>query len=213
MSIAGSRWEIPSVSESGFSSRVLRRFVETAAAELGADQFKAILALSKLPADWSKPETFLKLNPVEAARTYASVQAGMRMHFGRGARGVLLRVGQRLWHQLLSDAALPGKAQAAVIRRLPLTARRKSTLEMLARLLGAQPGDITIHTLDLDLLLADHASPTTDGYREPAPICFVTQGLVQESLLWATGQGHDVEETSCKARGDNACEFKVTTGK
>jgi predicted hydrocarbon binding protein len=213
MSIAASKWENQSVSEAGLPSRVLRRFVETAALELGSEQFAVILALSKLPADWSKPETFRKLEPIQSAKTYATIQAGMRMHFGRGARGVLLRVGQRLWHQLMDDAALASKAQAAVVRRLPLNARRKSTLEMLAGFLGAGSGDITVHTLDLDLLLVDHASPTTDSYRDSSPICFVTQGLVQESLLWATGQGHDVEETSCKARGDNACEFKVITGK
>jgi len=201
------------VSESGFSSRVLRRFVETAAAQLGTDQLATVLALAKLPGDWSRPDTFLKMNAPQSAKAYASVQAAMRMYFGRGARGVLLRVGQQLWQQLLDDASLPGKAQAAVIRKLPLNARRKSTLEMLARLLATQPGNITIHTLDLDLLLADHASPTTDGYRESSPICFVTQGLIQESLLWATGQGHDVEETSCRARGDNTCEFKVITAK
>jgi hypothetical protein len=36
---------------------------------------------------------------------------------------------------------------------------------LLARLLAAKPGDITVHTLDLDLLLVDHVSPTTDGQR------------------------------------------------
>ena len=201
------------MSESRFSSRVLSRFVETVGEQLGGEQFGTVLALSKLPAAWAKPEIALHMNAAEVANAYASVQAGMRMHFGRGARGVLLRVGQRLWHQLLDDAALAGKAQAAVVRQLPLNARRKSTLEMLARFLGTQPGDITVHTLDLDLLFVDHASPTTDGYRDASPICFVTQGLVQESLRWATGQGDDVEEISCKARGDKTCEFKVTTGK
>lgn len=201
------------MSKPGFSSRVLRRFVETAAEQLGAEQFAAILALSKLPAIWSKPETFLQVDAVESAKAYAQVQAAMRMHFGRGARGVLTRIGQRLWHRLLDDAAFTGKAQAAVIRRLPLNVRRKSTLELLARFIAAQPGDITIHTLDLDLLLADHVSPTTDGYREGSPICFVTQSLVRESLLWSTGQEQDVDEISCKTLGDNACEFKITTGK
>jgi predicted hydrocarbon binding protein len=137
----------------------------------------------------------------------------MRTYFGRGARGVLLRVGQRMWHQLLEDAALVSRAQAAVIKRLPLNARRKSTLELLSRFIGAQSGDITLHTLDLDLLLVDHISPTTDGYHDPSPICFVTQGLIRESLYWATGQGHDVEETSCKARGESTCEFKITMEK
>lgn len=200
------------MSEAGFSNRILRRFFETVSAELGVDQFNAMLALSKLPPDWAKPETFLKMDPVESAQTYASLQTAMRTYFGRGARGTLLRVGGRLWHHLLEDAAFGGRAQAAVIRRLPLLARRKQTLELLGRFLEAQPDDITVHTLDLDLLLADHASPATHGQRGSTPICYVTQGLIQESLLWATGQRHDVEETSCKAMGANACEFKITLG-
>jgi len=201
------------VSEPKFSSRILRRFVEAAAMELGADQFAAILAISNLPVVWVKPESFRRLGESEAAKRYAALQAGMRTYYGRGARGTLLRVGQRMWHHLLDDAALPGKAQAVVIKRLPLNARRKRTLELLARLLSSQPGDMTLHALDIDLLLADHVSPTTIGVQSKGPICLVTQGLIRESLLWATGQRPDVEETSCKARGDDTCEFKITIGK
>lgn len=200
------------MSDIKFSNRILRRFVETASLELGADQFNGMLVLSKLPVEWAKPETFLKMDPADSAKAYASLQAAMRAYFGRGARGVLLRVGQRLWNHLLDDAALGGKAQAAVIKRLPLSTRRKSTLELLARWIAAQSGDITLHTLDLDLLLVDHVSPTAHAQRNPAPICFVTQGLIRESLFWATGQGYDVVETSCKATGENTCEFKITGG-
>jgi len=181
--------------------------------ELGSDQFAAMLMLSKLPAEWAKPETFIRMNELESAKAYAALQATMRTYYGRGARGVLLRVGQRLWNQLLEDAALANKAQAAVIKRLPLNARRKSTLELLCRFLSTHSDDMTLHTLDLDLLLVDHASPSTNGYHDSSPICFVTQGLIRESLFWATGQGHDVEETACKARGDKNCEFKITIGK
>lgn len=201
------------MSETKFSSRILRRFVETVAVELGTDQFNGMLALSKLPAEWTKPETFRKMDATESAKTYASLQAAVRTYYGRGARGVLLRVGQRLWDLLLDDAALGGKAQAALIRRLPLTTRRKSILELLGRLIGTDSGDITLHTLDLDLLLVDHASPATHGQRDANPICFVTRGLIRESLFWATGQGFDVEEISCKAMGQNTCEFKITAGR
>ena len=201
------------MSEAKFSNRILRRFVETVVRELGADQFNAMLALAKLPADWAKPETFAKIDVSEAAKTYATLQAAMRAYYGRGARGVLLRVGQRLWNHLLDDAALGGKAQAAIIKRLPLAARRKPALELLARFIGNRPGDITVHTLDLDLLLADHASPAADGQSDPAPICFVTQGMIREAMFWATGQGHDVEETACKAQGNHNCEFKIITGR
>ncbi len=179
--------------------------------ELGADQFDAMLALSKLPSQWTDPRVFLKMDGAESAKSYAVLQAAMRTYFGRGARRVLLRVGQSLWSQLLDGSGLSGKTQAAVIKRLPLNARRKPTLELLARLLGA-PGDITVHTLDLDLLFADHASPATIGSRADSPICFVTQGLIRESLHWATGKNYDVEETSCQACGANTCEFKITVG-
>ena len=201
------------MSATKFSNRILRRFVETVAVELGTDQFNGVLALSKLPPEWASPETFLKMDPTEAARTYATLQAALRTYYGRGARGVLLRVGQRLWNFLLDDAALGGKAQAALIKRLPLAARRKSILELLARLVGNQPGDMVVHNQDLDLLLADHASPTAESQHDPTPICFVTQGLIRESLFWATGQGFDVEEISCKATGKETCEFKIMAGK
>ena len=200
------------MSEIKFSNRILRRFVETVTLELGADQFNGMLALAKLPAEWAKATIFLKMNPVESAQAYAALQAALRTYFGRGARGALLRVGQRLWHHLLQDAALGGKAQAAVIKRLPLSARRKSTLELLARFLGTQSGDIAIHTLDMDLLFVDHVSPAADAQSDSAPICFVTQGLIRESLFWATGQSYDVVETSCKATGENECKFKITVG-
>lgn len=201
------------MTEAKFSSRILRRFIETASVQLGADQFNAMMALSQLPSAWAKPETFHKMDPATAAQTYASLQAAMRTYFGRGARGALLRVGQRLWDHLLNDAALGGKAQALVIKGLPLNARRKATLDLLGRFLSTRSGDVTVHTLDLDLLFVDHASPATVGYQSGSPICFVTQGLVRESLSWATGQNYDVEETSCKACGESACEFKITIGK
>lgn len=201
------------MSETGFSSRILRRFVESVAVELGTDQFNAMLALSKLPLEWTDPKTFLKMDPGAAAEAYAALQAALRAYYGRGARGVLLRVGQRLWNLLLEDAALVSKTQAALIRRLPLAMRRKSVLELLARLIEIRAGDITVHTLDLDLLLVDHDSPAALGQRASAPICYVTQGLIRESLHWATGQGFTVDEISCKAMGQESCEFKVTAGK
>lgn len=196
-----------------FSSRILRRFAETAARELGADQFGVMLSLSKLPAEWAKPDALLKLDALESAKAYASLQTAMRSYFGRGARGILLRVGQRMWNLVLEDVNFTGRAQAGVVKRLPLGTRRKPTLDLLAKFLSASPGDITVHTLDLDLLLVDHASPTASGQSEPAPICFVTQGLIRESLFWATGAGYDVEETACQAQGHHACEFKITGGK
>ena len=200
------------MSEIQFSNRILRRFAETVALELGPDQFSAMLALANLPAEWKNPQAFLAMNPYDSAHIYAALQTALRIYFGRGARGVLLRVGQRLWNRILEDAALGIKAQAAVIRRLPLSTRRKPTLELVAKFLGTRPGDIAVHTLDMDMLLVDHVSPTAHDQKESSPICFVSQGLIRESLHWATGKDYDVQEIHCQAMGEHTCEFKITGG-
>ena len=136
----------------------------------------------------------------------------MRTYYGRGARGILIRVGGNLWNRLLEDSSLAVKAQSKILFGLPANARRKAALDLFAKMLSAQRGDVTIHTLDLDLLLADQASPGTLGQSESEHICYVTLGLLRECLYWATGQEHDIEETSCRANGGEACEFKIVTG-
>jgi len=190
----------------------LQHFVETTASELGHDNLSVVLEKAGLPTDWSDPARWETFNGKNVAEAYAGLQKGMRTYFGRGARGILLRVGSNLWKRLLACAPMALKAQSKFLFGLSLNARRKSVLELLARLLTDQRGDVTVHTLDLDLLLSDKASPGTLGQSEPEPICYVTVGLLRECLYWATGQEHDIEETSCRANGMEACEFKITIG-
>ena len=194
------------------SSRFLHQFVDTIASELGQDNLSIVFEKAGLPSDWSDPvrwESQSRTTPIES---YARLQKAMRTYYGRGARGILIRVGGKLWYRLLDDAPLSLKAQSRVLFGLPANARRKPALELLARLISDQRGDVTVHTLDLDLLLADKVSPSTLGQSESEHICFVTLGLLRESLFWAVGQEHDIEETSCRANGEDACEFKITIG-
>lgn len=194
------------------SSQFLYRFVETIVSELGQDNLSVVLEKAGLPSDWSDPGRWGSLSGRAAAEAYAGLQKGVRTYYGRGARGILMRVGSNLWKPLLDEASLVLKARSKLLHGLPESARRKPALELLAKLMGAQQGDVTIHTLDLDLLLADHASPGTLGQSEPERICYVTLGLLRECLFWATGQEHDIEENSCRANGEEACEFKITLG-
>jgi predicted hydrocarbon binding protein len=123
-----------------------------------------------------------------------------------------MRIGTKLWQSLLNDSAFGIKAQAALIRSLPKASRRKPALELLARVFSATKGSITVHTLDLDLLLVDQTSPATLNQSDDNPICFVTFGLIRECLYWADGQEHDIEERACRAKGAHQCEFKITIG-
>ena len=200
------------MSDRALSGRFLHHFVETIASELGQENLSIVLEKASLPSDWSDPARWENLDGTTAAEAYAGLQKGMRTYYGRGARGILIRVGGNLWKRLLDDAPVALKAQSKILFGLPVNARRKSALELLAKLLSDQRGDVTVHTLDLDLLLADKASPSTLGQSESEHICYVTLGLLRECLYWATGQEHDVEETSCRANGGEACEFKITIG-
>ena len=114
--------------------------------------------------------------------------------------------------EMLDNAPFKEKAQAKLLRGLPETSRRKSTLEMLVRLLDARYSEMSVHTLDRNLMLVDKISPTTYDQHNEEAICHVTRGLIQEAIYWATDQNPQIEETECKANGSSACEFRITFG-
>ena len=190
--------------------RFFRLFLETINAELGAKTLAVVLEKVDLDPLLIDPEAVSHLTSLAAAETYARIQHGLRLYYGRGARGTLLRIGRILWGRLLESASIPEKAQAQLARSLPTTLRLKAILELLARFMREKSADVTVHTLDLDLLLADHVGATAVGQKENAPICIVTLGLVQEALMWVSSHEYDVEEISCRATGGDTCEFKIT---
>jgi predicted hydrocarbon binding protein len=195
-----------------FPARIMTRFVETLSAELGHDTLSAVLLKSDLPEEWAHAAHFGALDDAHTAQAYSRLQSALRTYYGRGARGILLRIGSNLWNQLLNDSAFGLKAQAVFLHGLPKSLRRKPALELLARFLSTTQGDVTVHNLDLDLLLVDQTSPTTLDQSDDTPICFVTLGLIRECLYWADGQEHDIEERACRALGARQCEFKITIG-
>lgn len=198
--------------ETAFHERFMYRFVKTLSLEIGQETLSAVLSKSGLPEEWALPEHFVALDEVRIAQAYSRLQSALRTYYGRGARGILLLIGAKLWNRLLDDSAIGLKTQSAFIRGIPKSMRRKPALELLARILSVNKGDITVHTLDLDLLLVDRTSPTTLDQSDHAPICFVTHGLIRECLYWAVGQEHDIEERACRAVGAPQCEFKITIG-
>ena len=198
--------------KTAFPAHIMRRFVETLIADIGLEALSAALLKAGLPEEWASPACFNALDDMQTAQAYSHLQSALRAFYGRGARGILLRVGSKLWHYLLDDSAFGIKAQAAFIRGLPKSLRRKPALELLARNLGVASGDITVHTLDLDLLVVDQASPTTLEQSDNTPLCFVTLGLIRECLYWADGEEHDIEERACRASGARQCEFRIILG-
>ena len=194
------------------SNRLVRFFIDSAMQEVGADKLPTILAEDHLSPSVIDGANLVHLDGAEAAMLYASVQQALRLFYGRGARGILLRIGEGMWKHMLAHANLLEKAQLEIVRWLPVPARRRRVLELVAESLQEAGGAASVHTLDMDLLLVAHSAAATLNQASAEPICFVTLGLIQAALFWASGQEADMEEIACKAAGAPACEFKIKLG-
>jgi len=59
-------------------------------------------------------------------------------------------------------------------------------------------------------ILNDHYCPYCEGqHAADYPICGFMEGLLREALFWATGEEYTLEETHCRAKGDNLCQFSI----
>jgi predicted hydrocarbon binding protein len=194
------------------SPRFFRQFIETVSAELGRDNLPVVMQKADLSPDFAVPENVVKMDGEAAARAYAALQKALRVYYGRGARGVLLRVGHNLWNRLMAQASIGDKVQAQAVRTIPSSLRAKAAMDFAAKFLRGDEGNVSAHTLDRDILISDRNSPTTLNISEDNPVCFVTQGFIEEALYWAMGREFEVSETACRATGQQACEFHITTG-
>lgn len=195
-----------------FSSKSLQDFAQIIANEVGENNLPVVLEKSRLPSEWANQDYLATLGGQAAAEAYAGLQQAIRTYYGRGARGILKRIGAKFWNNLLQNAPLKEKAQSKIMRGLPETMRRKAVLDMLIRLLGAKADEMSVHTLDLNLLLVDKISPTTYNQEDDEPTCHVTYGLIREAIYWATSKDAMIEETECQATGAATCEFKIVFG-
>jgi len=194
------------------SGRLVQLFVEAALQEVGAENLPRVLEKVNLSPSVIEKDSLDNLNGLRAAELYALLQQALRLFYGRGARGILLRIGFGIWERITAHTNFLERTELEVVRRLPVPARRRRVLDLVAGRLRDGGGAASVHTLDLDLLLVDHSAAAASGQSSDEPICHVTLGIIQGALSWATGQEADVEEVACKATGASACEFKVKLG-
>jgi predicted hydrocarbon binding protein len=188
-----------------FPPTLLRQFILTTIAEVGRSELGQVIDDPHL-LDMDHASS---LGSIQAGEAYSQIQRRLRTYYGRGARGVLLRIGQNLWEPILREQRFVDRVLAAGVKVFPTGSRQKPVLDLLAMIMRGSDGSVSVHTMDLNLLFVDSSSPATVGLNEPTPVCFVTQGLIRGALYWATARNYDVEETSCRAMGGDSCEFKV----
>jgi predicted hydrocarbon binding protein len=145
---------------------------------------------------------------------YGGIQQAVENFYGgpRGARAMMRRAGHATFqHTLKSRPAILGMVGVA-LKALPEGARMKFILERIAKA-STEEVNLPAHVEDYD----DHFMFVADSCacvfrkRDPklGPCCFVTVGVLEQAVQWATGKLHAVKEISCMQNGDDACRYRV----
>ncbi len=147
--------------------------------------------------------------PGLSAGEYAALMQAIENYYGRGARGILTRIGYSSFQRLVESRPLLAGFYRLLFRLLPAQNRQLLVLRWLAREIARPGGSVSVHLDDRRVAFVDCEGDATVGRQRDVPICWVTLGEIQEALKWGTGQEYDVTEASCKARGDLACRFEI----
>jgi len=137
------------------------------------------------------------------------------MYGPRGGRGLALRAGRATFSDALKNfGALAGVADLAFVV-LPLQAKLRIGLTAFAKMfVQLTDQDTVVEERDGSFVWTIRKCPCCWGrMNEDKPVCFVSTGLLLESLKWVSG-GNEfrVSETKCIAVGDDVCEFAIQKG-
>ena len=197
----------------GRQDRVLSKnfilpFMEAISEEIGQFSLRLVLRQAghdSFADDWPDME-----NPALRSAEFATILRCLREYYGRGARGLLRRVGRETWNAMVQTISPVRKASFRLMKLAPRSYRTRLVLELLAEKLRGEGGEVSVHTQDLDFFLVDKTSDSTIGQTASEPICWSTLGMIQGALYWADCMDVDIEEISCCATGAEACKFKIT---
>jgi predicted hydrocarbon binding protein len=134
------------------------------------------------------------------------------MYGPRGGRGLMLRAGRATFADALKNfGALAGVADLAFVV-LPLHAKLRIGLPAFAKIFVQLTDQVTtVEEKENEFIWTIHKCPCCWGrHGADKPVCYISTGLLQESLKWVSG-GNEfrVNESKCVAVGDEVCEFVI----
>ncbi len=189
-------------------ARFTRNFMRAVEENMGSYCLHMMLRQANLER-YITPSTSLAVEKILASE-FAAFQKAIRDYYGTGARGSLIRIGQRSLDLIMNEDAFIQKIRFLFFRLLPAEMRRKRLLEYLAGVIQ-QPGTIrSLFTLDKELIFVDATSDTTYQQSSSAPICWATVGMIHRAIVLSTGEEADIVEINCRAMGDEACKFRIS---
>lgn len=142
---------------------------------------------------------------------YGAAQQAVEDFYGpRGARAMLLRIGRATFQFGLRDQpAILGLAGIA-LKALPEKTRMKLILERMAKAAVDRVNQPTVVMEEEDAYyFIVEQCPCKWRPEHDKPCCYVTVGVLMESMAWITGKMYKVEEVACIANGAASCVYRI----
>jgi predicted hydrocarbon binding protein len=164
------------------------------------------------------PPNNLKVSDTLTYGDYANLSAGLLTFYGRAGKSMTLRIGKiSAKHGIEKQSEQFGLATlAAASRLLPIPMQLKMGLETMQngfRKLAAAVGE------EIHLRLEDRGNKIAfvvedcsmcAGKQASERICWIYNGVLQESIRWQTGKDFEIEEVTCRAMGAPACVWEIS---
>jgi predicted hydrocarbon binding protein len=135
-----------------------------------------------------------------------------KMYGPRGGRGLALRAGKATFNEFFKIFGAMAGVTDIAFKVLPLQAKLKVGLPIGAKLFSQVANQqSTITETDNEFLWTIHRCPICwDRKAQDKPVCFIFTGLLQAMLNHVSGGlEFRVNESRCKAMGEEVCEFVI----
>jgi predicted hydrocarbon binding protein len=163
------------------------------------------------------PPNELKLSGLLSYGDYANLSTGLLTFYGRAGKSMVLRIGKiSAKHGIEQQGAWFGLGAVIASKVLPIPAQLKIGLDTIQngfKKLAASVGqELHLHVEDRGEKWAYIAPECAmcAGIEADAPICWLFNGTLAESLRWQTGREFDIQQTECRATGAPACIWEVS---
>jgi predicted hydrocarbon binding protein len=134
------------------------------------------------------------------------------MYGPRGGRGLALRAGRATFNDVLKNfGALAGVGDLA-FKVLPLHSKLRIGLPASSKIFSQVSDQLTtVSEKDNEFIWTIHRCPICwRRHNADKPACYISTGLLQAMLMWVSGGlEFRVNESKCKAVGDEVCEFVI----
>jgi predicted hydrocarbon binding protein len=198
----------PSISATSYSDRMGQIILWGMEEIIGQGEVQAVLKQACLP------EMILPSGQqwnVSFNKT-CQLQASLETVYGASAgRGVAVRSGRACFRHILREFGSELGLMGLDFRLLPTIRKIKFCSRSLASLFN-QHTDQHVEIVSEDSYIQWHFErcPFCREQHTHSPACYLTVGLLQEALSWASGgKIFKVEETHCIASGDPRCTIRI----